>query len=201
MPALHKSTVAANMTNFRLVAPAEAHRVLAGTIMFLPPKDKIPKGAWTDPELLDGAFNHPVAIVSCPQPKEMQHTTHVEIAIMTSFHGSTVKAHLAAKGIHTASGTLAAERSGHLRVVTASKPYAKDVLKLRDGMGMKRDSCYVGIRRTYAVELKVLARYGFGREEVDGYRLTAFCVGEVGGECEGEGGGEGEGTWEGRRRR
>ena len=95
---------------------------------------------------------------------------------MTSFHGSTVKAHLAAKGIHTASGTLAAERSGHLRVVTASKPHAKDVLKLRDGKGMKRDSCYVGIRRTYAVELRVLALYGFGREEVDAYRLTAHAT-------------------------
>lgn len=70
------------MSNFRLVAEAEAPRVLAGTIMFLPPKDKTPKGAWTDPELLDGAFNHPVAIVSCPQPKEIQHTSHVEIAIV-----------------------------------------------------------------------------------------------------------------------
>ncbi|TVY34453.1 hypothetical protein LSUB1_G006004, partial [Lachnellula subtilissima] len=176
MPALHKPTVAPITTNFRLVAEAEVPRVLAGTIMFLPPKDKIPKGAWTDPELLDGAFNHPVAIVSCPQPKEIQHSSHVEIAIMTSFHGSTVKAHLAAKGIHTTSGTLAAERSGHLRVVTASKPHAKDVLKLRDGKGMKRDSCYVGIRRTYAVELRVLALYGFGRGEVDAYRLTAHAT-------------------------
>lgn len=95
---------------------------------------------------------------------------------MTSFHGSTVKAHLASKGIRTASGTLAAERSGHLRVVTASKPHAKDVLKLRDGKGMKRDSCYVGIRRTYSVELRVLALYGFGREEVDAYRLTAHAT-------------------------
>lgn len=95
---------------------------------------------------------------------------------MTSFHGSTVKAHLASKGIVTASSSLAAERSGHLRVVTASKPHAKDVLKLRDGKGMNRDSCYVGIRRTYGVELRVLALYGFGREEVDAYRLTAHAT-------------------------
>ncbi|TVY51615.1 hypothetical protein LSUE1_G010148, partial [Lachnellula suecica] len=164
------------MTTFRLVAAAETPRVLAGTIMFLPPKNIVPKGAYTDPKLLDGAFNHPCAIVSCPSPKEITHTSHVEIAIMTSFHGSTVKAHLASKGIKTSSGALAAERSGHLRVVTASKPLAKDVLKLRDGKGMKRDSCYVGIRRTYSVELRVLALYGFGREEVDAYRLTAHAL-------------------------
>jgi len=95
---------------------------------------------------------------------------------MTSFHGSTVKAHLAAKGIKTDSGTEAAERSGHLRVVTASKPHAKDVLKLRNGKGMKRDSSYVGIRRTYIIELRALALYGFGKEEVDAYRLTAHAT-------------------------
>ncbi len=79
---------------------------------------------------------------------------------MTSFHGNTIKSHLAQKGIKHRTGTLAAEKAGYLRVVTSSKPYAKDVLKLRNGNGMKRDCSYVNVKQTFGVEVAALARYG-----------------------------------------
>lgn len=70
------------MSNFRLIAKAEAQRVMAGTIMFLPPREQVPKGAYTDPGLQVGAFNHPVVIAFCPQPKEITLSSHVEIAVV-----------------------------------------------------------------------------------------------------------------------
>ena len=91
---------------------------------------------------------------------------------MTSFHGTAIKKHVAAKGLKVNTGTLAAQRFGYLRVATESKPYAKDTLKLRNGMGMKRDFCYVNVKQSYMIELVALAQYGF-KEEVDAYRLTA----------------------------
>jgi hypothetical protein len=68
-------------------------------------------------------------------------------------------------------------------VVTASKPHAKDTLKLRNGKGMKRDYAYVNFKDTYKVSLGALARYGFGKkEEVDAYRLTNHAVRVLAGE-------------------
>ncbi|KAE9378629.1 hypothetical protein N431DRAFT_499419 [Stipitochalara longipes BDJ] len=142
------------MAVFKLLGADEASKILPGTVMFLPAQISIPKGAFTDPELLDGAFNHPVVIISCPKPT--QHNSHVEFVI----------------GLKVNTGTLAAQRFGYLRVATESKPFAKDTLKLRNGKGMKRDFCYVNVKQSYTIELKALAQYGF-REEVDAYRLTS----------------------------
>jgi hypothetical protein len=102
---------------------------------------------------------------------------------MTSFNGTTIRAHLAKKGISTSNGAEAAARGGYLRVVTASKPHALGTLKLRHGKGMKRDCSYVGVRKTYKISLRGLALYGGPKEEVDAYRLTAHAlkvlVGEI----------------------
>ena len=95
---------------------------------------------------------------------------------MTSFNGTPIKKHLATKGIKHKFGAVAAQRSGYLRVVTASKPCAKDTLKLRNGRGMKRDCSYVNFKKSYEVSLSALARYGLGKEEVDKYRLTAHAL-------------------------
>jgi len=91
---------------------------------------------------------------------------------MTSFHGSAIKKHVAAKGVMLKTGVLAAQRFGYLRVATESKPFAKDTLKLRNGKAMKRDFCYVNVKQSYFIELQALAQYGF-KESVDAYRLTA----------------------------
>ena len=47
---------------------------------------------------------------------------------------------------------------------------------------MKRDCSYVNVKEAYDVSLKALARYGFDREEVDKYRLTAHALGVLLGE-------------------
>ena len=67
---------------FRFINSKDVSRVKPGTIMFLPPHELMPKGTYTDPSLLAGAFNHPVVIVSCPSPAEIKPTSHVEIAIV-----------------------------------------------------------------------------------------------------------------------
>lgn len=95
---------------------------------------------------------------------------------MTSFNGTSIKKHLAAKGIKKRTGAEAAAFSGYLRVATASKPFAQDTLKLRNNKGMKRDCSYVNIKNTYTVELRALALYGSRKEEVDTYRLTAHAT-------------------------
>lgn len=95
---------------------------------------------------------------------------------MTSFNGTVIKKHLAAKGIKKRTGAEAAAYSGYLRVATASKPYAQDTLKLRNGKGMKRDCSYVNIKHTYMIELRALALYGNRNEDVDAYRLTAHAT-------------------------
>jgi hypothetical protein len=94
---------------------------------------------------------------------------------MTSFHGTAIKTHAALKGIKYNTGTLAAHKLGYLRVVTESKPFAKHTLKLRNGKAMKRDFCYVNVKRSYTIGLQALAHYG-SREEVDAYRLTAHST-------------------------
>jgi hypothetical protein len=73
------------MAIFRLISPSEPPKIKPGTIMFLPPRSGIPTGARTDPEMNEGAFNHPVAIVSCPETKKMKHNSLVEIAIVSLF--------------------------------------------------------------------------------------------------------------------
>src|SRR5882757_2761737 len=90
---------------------------------------------------------------------------------MTSFHGAAIKKHIAAKRIKYNTGNLAAHSLGYLRVATESKPFAKDTLKLRNGKAMKRDFCYVNVKKSYVIELRALAQYGF-KEPVDAYRLT-----------------------------
>jgi hypothetical protein len=187
------------MSAFTCISPAEASLIKAGTVMFLPPCDLVPQKTYTDPNLHFGAFNHPIIILSCPEDESMTLDSKVKIAIvspsplflfffffrkkaehknkqMTSFNGTPIKKHLAAKGIKHKLGSVAAQRSGYLRVVTASKPCAKDTLKLRNGRGMKRDCSYVNVKEAYDVSLKALARYGFDREEVDKYRLTAHAL-------------------------
>jgi len=98
---------------------------------------------------------------------------------MTSFGATSLKAHLSLKGLKFHTPALAAQYSGHLRVVTANKPFAKDVLKLRNGKGMKRDFSYVKIMETFGVEVRGLACYGFRREEVDAYCLTSHATRKV----------------------
>jgi hypothetical protein len=98
---------------------------------------------------------------------------------MTSFGATSLKAHLQLKGLKFHTPTLAAQYSGHLRVVTANKLFAKDALKLRDGKGMKRDFSYVKITETFGVEVRGLACYGFRREEVDAYCLTSHAMRKV----------------------
>jgi hypothetical protein len=94
---------------------------------------------------------------------------------MTSFHGTAIKKHVASKGMKYNTGNLAAHRLGYLRVATESKPFAKDTLKLRNGKAMKRDFCYVNVKKSYMIELQALAQYGF-KEPVDAYRLTAHSM-------------------------
>jgi hypothetical protein len=69
---------------FRLISPSEAPRVLEGTVMFLPPKDKIPGNLYTDPSMNIGAYNHPVVILSCLS-KSLTLSSKVEIAIVRPF--------------------------------------------------------------------------------------------------------------------
>lgn len=66
-------------TMFKFLKPAEASKILPGTLMFLPPRVLIPQSASTEPKLLDGAFNHPVVILSCPVPA--QHNSRVEFTV------------------------------------------------------------------------------------------------------------------------
>jgi len=68
------------MNMFKLLKAEEALKIIPGTVMFLPPREIIPRVAFTDPELLDGAFNHPVVIISCP--KRGLHTSRVEFVIV-----------------------------------------------------------------------------------------------------------------------
>jgi hypothetical protein len=98
---------------------------------------------------------------------------------MTSFGATSLKAHLQLKGLRFHTPALAAQYSGHLRVVTANKPFAKDALKLRNGKGMKRDFSYVKIMETFEVEVRGLAYYGFRREELDAYCLTSHATRKV----------------------
>jgi hypothetical protein len=95
---------------------------------------------------------------------------------MTSFNGTSIRKHLAEKGIKKRTGVEAAKYSGYLRVATASEPYALHTLKLRNGKGMKRDCSYVNIKKTYTIELRALALYGFGKEQVDAYCLTTHAT-------------------------
>ncbi|KAH6662505.1 hypothetical protein B0J14DRAFT_645313 [Halenospora varia] len=180
---------------FRFVTPAEAPEILSGTIMFLPPHDKLPQNTFTDPELLAGAYNHPVVVISCPSTKTIRHDSKVEIAIMTSFNSTPIRTHLRqSRNQAFSSGSIAAQKSGYLRVVTASKPYAHDTLKLRNGKGMKRDCSYVGVRNTYMVGLGGLARYGGKGSEVGEYKLTAHALKVLVGRVEEERGRRGR--WE-----
>ncbi|KAF8854613.1 hypothetical protein BDZ45DRAFT_693257 [Acephala macrosclerotiorum] len=164
------------MATFRPVVASEVKSLTPGTILWLPPKGQLPDGTYTDRTLLDGGYNHPVIIVSCPPAKEIKYKSHAEIAIITSFHGNTIKSHLAQKGIKYTTGTLAAQKAGYLRIVTSSKPHAKDALKLRNGKGMKRDCAYVNVKQTFGVEVSALAKYGGKGEDVDAYRLTAHAT-------------------------
>ncbi|CAG8975890.1 hypothetical protein HYALB_00006507 [Hymenoscyphus albidus] len=140
------------MVNFRLVSSAEAPQTAEGSILFLPPRDIIPKDAFVDEELNAGAFNHPVVVTSCPSPKKIKHDSVVEIAIMTSFNNTLLKKYLAQKGI------------------------VCRYFEMRGGKGMKRDCSYVGVRRSYKISLRALAKYGNHNEEVDAYRLTAHAT-------------------------
>ncbi len=94
---------------------------------------------------------------------------------MTSFHGTAIKKHVAAKGVKLNTGVLAAQRFGYLRIATESRPFAKDTLKLRHGKAMRRDFCYFNIKHSYVIELQALAQYGF-KESVDSYRLTSQAM-------------------------
>jgi hypothetical protein len=85
---------------------------------------------------------------------------------ITSFSGTMIKSHLALKGIKYRSGTLAAERAGYLRIVTSSKPHAKDVLKLKNRKGMGKDAAYVNVKKTYGVAVSALAKHGQKGEDV-----------------------------------
>ncbi|CZR54737.1 uncharacterized protein PAC_04621 [Phialocephala subalpina] len=161
------------MATFRPVVASEVKSLAPGTILWLPPKDQLPVGTYADPKLLDGGYNHPVIIVSYPPVKEVKYTSRVEIAIVTSFHGNTIKSHLAQKGINYKTGTLAAQKAGYLRIVTSSKPHAKDVLKLRNGKGMKRDCAYVNVKQTFGIEIAALAKYGGKGEDAE---LTAHAI-------------------------
>lgn len=144
---------------FTFLSRAEAPRVKAGTIMFLPPRNKVPSKALTDPNLRIS----PVVILSCPEPKKISLNSQVKIAIvshtqayphsilffhskilrltkdkqMTSFNNTSIKKHMANKGIKFRSGVVAAQCSGYVRLVTASKPYTNNALKLRNGKGIK----------------------------------------------------------------
>ncbi len=59
----------------------DASKILPGTVMFLPPRAIIPNAAFTEPELLGGAFNHPVVVIPCPKPT--QHNVQVELVIVS----------------------------------------------------------------------------------------------------------------------
>jgi hypothetical protein len=74
------------MVFFRHITEAEVSCLVPGTILWLPPKDQLPAGAYIDPLLLrgnEGALNHPVVIVSCPPSKAMKSSSHVEVAIVS----------------------------------------------------------------------------------------------------------------------
>lgn len=73
------------MNKFKVLQPADAPKILPGTVMFLPPREVVPKSVFTDPALLDGAFNHPVVIIDCP--KSTRCDSRVEFAIVSqNFH-------------------------------------------------------------------------------------------------------------------
>ncbi|KAG9231261.1 hypothetical protein BJ875DRAFT_517596 [Amylocarpus encephaloides] len=156
---------------FHMLTPEDEGSVLPGTILFLPPKEIVPTNAHAEAELPDGAYNHPVIVISTPSAKGV-----VKIAVMTSFSNTSIRLHLASKGIKRQTGAIAAAKGGYLRVVTASKPTSKDSLKLRFKKGMKRDSSYVGIKRTFKIGLRALALYGRRNEAVDSYRLTGHAL-------------------------
>jgi len=71
------------MDNFKLITPIQASKVAPGTIMFLPPRNLIDTKVFTDSKLLDGGFNHPVVVISCPDV--VKYKSRVEISIV-SFH-------------------------------------------------------------------------------------------------------------------
>ena len=73
------------INKFNLLQPNDAPKILSGTVMFLPPREVVPKSVFTDPALLDGAFNHPVVILDCP--KSIRRDSRVEFAIVSQkFH-------------------------------------------------------------------------------------------------------------------
>lgn len=73
------------MNKFKVIQPADTPKILPGTVMFLPPREVIPKSVFTDPALLGGAFNHPVVILDCPKPAK--HDSRVEFVIVSQkFH-------------------------------------------------------------------------------------------------------------------
>jgi len=73
------------MNKFKVLQPADAPKILPGTVMFLPPREVVPKSVFTDPALLDGAFNHPVVILDCPKPTK--HDSRGEFVIVShKFH-------------------------------------------------------------------------------------------------------------------
>jgi hypothetical protein len=41
---------------------------------------------------------------------------------------------------------------------------------------MKRECFYVNMKSTYQVGLRAMARYGFGKEEVDAYRFSSHAL-------------------------
>jgi hypothetical protein len=69
------------MNMFKLLQPADASRILPRTVMFLPPREIISKAAFTDPELLDGAFNHPVVVI--PRPESTKHDSRIEFVVVS----------------------------------------------------------------------------------------------------------------------
>jgi hypothetical protein len=81
--AMKSSSPAPNqrMGKFKVLQPADAPTILPGTVMFLPSREVVPKLVFTDPALLDGAFNHPVVILDCPKPTK--HDSRVEFAIVS----------------------------------------------------------------------------------------------------------------------
>jgi len=73
------------MNKFKVLEPADGPKILPGTVMFLPPREVVPKFAFIDPALLGGAFNHPVVILDCPKPTK--HDSRVEFVIVgQKFH-------------------------------------------------------------------------------------------------------------------
>jgi hypothetical protein len=74
------------MSTFTFPKSLEVSLLRPGTIMLLPPKDLVPKAAYTDPKLHIGAFNHPIVILSCPTPKLLTLDVKVKVAIVSLVH-------------------------------------------------------------------------------------------------------------------